>query len=309
MANMLPFKPQVLILFNPFAGQAYNLKRSLEDAAEIWRSRGWEVELRPTKAPGDATIQAQAAASKGYDVVAAAGGDGTVNEVMNGLVGTNTALAVLPVGTVNIWARELGLSMELKRAATNFLDAHLEKIDVGKAGNRYFLLMAGIGFDAAVTAIINPQEKKQLGVLAYVKQAVQLAWRFPGITSHIRIDGKRIRGRVLMVVIGNSQLYGGVVKLTAHAIINDGLLDVCIIKGRSMLTAPLRLISIFTRRYNQDPKVEYYRAKRIQIKGKKVMAVQVDGDYLGVTPMNFQVVPSGLWVLVPPSADATLWKS
>jgi diacylglycerol kinase (ATP) len=309
MANMLPFKPQVLILFNPFAGQAYNLKRSLEGAAEIWQSRGWEVELRPTKAAGDATIQAQAAASKGYDVVVAAGGDGTVNEVMNGLVGTNTALAVLPLGTVNIWARELGLSMEPKRAATSFLDAHLEKIDVGKAGNKYFLLMAGIGFDAAVTAIINPQEKKKLGVLAYVKQAIQLAWNFPGITSHIRIDGKRIRGRILMVIIGNSQLYGGVVKLTAHAIINDGLLDVCIIKGRSMLAAPLRLLSIFTRRYNLDPKVEYYRAKRIQIKGKKAMAVQVDGDYLGVTPMNFQVVPGGLWVLVPPCADQTLWKS
>jgi diacylglycerol kinase (ATP) len=282
MANMLPSKPKVLILFNPFAGQAYNLKRSLEAAADIWQSRGWQVELRPTKAPGDATIQAKAAANAGYDVVAAAGGDGTVNEVMNGLVGTNTALAVLPVGTVNIWARELGLSMEPKRAATNFLDAHLEKIDVGKAGTRYFLLMAGIGFDAAVTA---------------------------GISSHIRIDGKRIRGRILMVVIGNSQLYGGVVKLTAHAIVNDGLLDICIIKGYSMLTAPLRLLSVFTRRYNQDPKVAYYRAKRIQIKGKKAMAVQVDGDYLGMTPMNFQVVPSSLWVLVPPGTEHSLWKT
>jgi diacylglycerol kinase (ATP) len=304
---MLPPQPHVLILFNPFAGQAYNLKLSLENAADIWRKHGWKVELRPTKAPGDATIQASVAASLGYNVVVAAGGDGTVNEVMNGLVGTKTALAVLPIGTVNIWARELGLSMDLRRAATAFIDAKLQQIDVGKAGERHFLLMAGVGFDAAVTAIINPQEKKALGVFAYVKQAIQLAWRFQGVSTHIRIDGKRVRGRILMLVIGNSQLYGGVIKLTANALVNDGLLDVCVIKGSSMLVAPLRLLSIFTRRYNRDPKVVYYRAKRVQIRGKKSLQVQVDGDYLGKTPMNFKVVPASLWVLVPSSADKSLW--
>jgi diacylglycerol kinase (ATP) len=304
---MLPPQPHVLIIFNPFAGQAYNLKLSLENAADIWRIHGWKVELRPTKAPGDATIQASVAASLGYDVVVAAGGDGTVNEVMNGLVGTKTALAVLPIGTVNIWARELGLSMDLRRAATAFIDAKLQQMDVGKAGERHFLLMAGVGFDAAVTAIINPQEKKALGVLAYVKQAIQLAWRFQGVSTHLRIDGKRVRGRILMLVIGNSQLYGGVIKLTANALVNDGLLDVCVIKGSSMLVAPLRLLSIFSRAYNRDPKVVYYRAKQIQIRGKKSLPVQVDGDYLGKTPMNFKVVPASLWVLVPSSADKSLW--
>jgi diacylglycerol kinase (ATP) len=308
MATKLPLQPRVLILFNPTAGQSNNLSQTLENAAHLWRSHGWLVELRPTKAPGDATLQAQFAATEGYDVVVAAGGDGTVNEVMNGLVGTRTALAVLPIGTVNIWARELGLPMDVKRSATAFLQAQLEQIDVGRAGKRYFLLMAGIGFDAAVTAQINPIEKKQIGALAYVKQALQLAWNFQGIRAHIRIDGKRVWGSVLMIVIGNSQLYGGVVKLTAHAVLNDGLLDVCVIKGSSMLAAPLRLLSIFRRHYNRDRKVEYYRAKRVQIKGKKSLPVQVDGDYLAKTPMNFEVVPAGLWVLVPPSVDRSLWQ-
>ncbi|MEA5571097.1 diacylglycerol kinase family protein [Calothrix sp. UHCC 0171] len=307
MGTLLPPQPLVLILFNPFAGQAYHLKQTLESAADIWRKNGWDVELRPTQAPGDATVQARDAASKGFDVVVAAGGDGTVNEVMNGLVGTSTALAVLPIGTVNIWARELGLSMDLRRVAAAFLQAQIEQIDVGKAGTRYFLLMAGIGFDAAVTATINPREKKMLGAIAYVKQALQLSLCFQGIKSHIRIDGKRIKGKILMVVIGNSQLYGGVVKLTAHAVVNDGLLDVCIIKGRSMLVAPLRLLSVFRRRYNLDPKVEYYRAQKVQIKGKKTFPVQIDGDYLGITPMNFEVVVGGLRVLVPPSVDKSLW--
>jgi diacylglycerol kinase (ATP) len=307
MGNKLPSQPRALILYNPAAGQASNVIQSLEMAANIWRSNGWEVELRPTKAPGDATIQAHAATTIGYHVVAAAGGDGTVNEVINGLVGTKTALAVLPMGTVNIWARELGLPMDVKKAASAFLQAKLAQIDLGKAGKRHFLLMAGIGFDGAVTEVIRPKEKKLLGALAYVKQAVQLGLRFRGVSTHIRIDGKRVRGKVLMVVIGNSQLYGGVFKLTANAIVNDGLLDICVIKGRSMFEAPFRLLSIFTKRYNRDPRVEYFQGKKIQIKGKKLLAVQIDGDYLGKTPMNFEVVPGGLSVLVPKSVDKSLW--
>ncbi|WP_073071611.1 diacylglycerol/lipid kinase family protein [Phormidesmis priestleyi] len=96
--------------------------------------------------------------------------------------------------------------------------------------------------------------------------------------------------------------------LTAHAVLNDGLLDVCVIKGDNMLMAPLRLLSIFLRHYDRDPEVNYYRARQVQILGRKVLPVQVDGDYLGVSPMNFQVVPKSLWVLVPPNADRSLWQ-
>ncbi len=308
MGIPLPPQPRVLILFNPTAGQANHLISALERAADRWRDHGWQVDLRPTRSAGDATHLARDAARQSYGVVVAAGGDGTVNEVVNGLVGTQTALAVLPIGTVNIWAREMGLPMDLQRSAIAFLQARLEQIDLGQVGTRYFLLMAGVGFDAAVTAQIRSAEKKRFGAIAYVMQALQLAQKFEGFRAHIRIDGKRIRGRILMVVIGNSQLYGGVVKLTAHAVLNDGLLDVCVIKGRSMLTAPLRLLSIFLRHYDRDPEVNYYRARQVKISGQKGLPVQVDGDYLGVTPMSFQVVPKSLWVLVPPNADRSLWQ-
>lgn len=302
---------QVLIIYNPAAGQSPDLATTLDRVANLWRNRGWQVSIAATTAPGDATIRSQQAAVDGYNAVVAAGGDGTVNEVMNGLVGTSTALGVLPLGTVNIWAREMGLSMDLLKAAASLFDSQLTQIDVGMAGNRYFLLMAGIGFDAAVTATICAKEKKRLGAIAYVKQAIQVAWNFRGVRPKLRIDGKRVRGRLLMVIIGNSQLYGGVLKLTAHATVNDGLLDVCVIKGEGMLSAPRRLISIFARHYNRDPKVQYFQAKQIEIRGQKgkTLPVQVDGDYLGKTPMNFRVVPNSLWVLVPPNADRSLWRA
>ncbi len=308
---MLPNTFQVLIVYNPAAGQSPDLTSMLDRVANLWRDRGWRVEIAATTAPGDATRRAQQAAEAGYQAVFAAGGDGTVNEVMNGLVGTSTALGVLPLGTVNIWAREMGLSMDMLKAAGSLLKSKIMRIDVGMAGNRHFLLMAGIGFDAAVTATVNTQEKKRLGAIAYIKQAVQIAWNFRGTRPKLKIDGKRVRGKILMVTIGNSQLYGGVVKFTAHATIDDGLLDICVIKGEGMLSAPRRLISIFARHYNRDPQVQYYRGRSIEICGRrgKQLPIQVDGDYLGQTPMTFQIVPHSLSILVPPNADRSLWQS
>jgi YegS/Rv2252/BmrU family lipid kinase len=313
MGQPLSASPRALILFNPAAGQA-NLRVALAAAAEIWRQAGWQVELQPTEYAGHATVLAQQAAQNGVTIVVAAGGDGTVNEVVNGIVNTKTALAVLPIGTVNIWAREMGLTMDVRQSAQAFLTAQREQVDVGRAGERYFLLMAGVGFDAAVTAGVRSADKRRLGAIAYVKQAILMAWQFRGVRTHLRIDGKRIRGRVLMLVIGNSQLYGGVVKITAHAVLDDGQLDVCVIKGRRMLAAPWRLLSIFVRQYKlqgvwQDPQVEHYKARRVQITGKKKIPVQVDGDYIGTTPMSFEVVPQGLWVLVPKGADRSLWQA
>lgn len=323
-----------LILYNPAAGQASAVLPQLEAAAELWRGAGWRVALRPTQCAGDATVQAKQAAREGYSLVVAAGGDGTVNEVVNGLVGTETALATLPCGTVNIWAREMGLSMDILQAAEAYLQADRRQVDLGvcrerspkavkrkfaeklaepaPALERYFLLMASAGFDAAVTSEVKSEEKKRFGAIAYVKQAFQTACRYRGVKTKLFIDGKRVRGRVLMVVIGNSQLYGGVIKFTAHALVDDGLLDVCVIKGRNLLIAPQRLLSVFTRVYNRKNEVRYYRAKQLEIRGKKKkkrLPVQVDGDYLGKTPMKFEVLPRAMLALVPPGCDETLWTN
>ena len=301
-------RPRAIVIFNPNAGQAESLQSAIDQASEFWREHHWTVTYAPTQFPGHATQLARTAAREGYDYAIAAGGDGTVNEVMNGLINTNTALGTLPMGTVNIWAREMGLPMDVVGAAKQLLDSTIRSVDVGMAGDRAFLLMAGVGFDAAVTQSVDAGEKKRLGAIAYLKQALQVAWTFRGVRMLLRVDGKRVRGRILMIVIGNSQLYGGVVKITAHAIVDDGLLDVCVIKGRSMMSAPLRLFSVFTRNYNRDPKVAYFKASRIEIQGKKRLPIQVDGDFLGRTPMRFEIRSKALRVMVPSQADRSLWQ-
>lgn len=294
------------IIFNPGAGQAGALEHELRAAADVWAARGWQIDLSPTSKPGDGTILACQAAERRFDVVIAAGGDGTINEVVNGLAGSKTALATLPLGTMNVWARELGLPLHPRAAAEALLNWEVRTIDLGKADDRYFLLMAGIGFDAAITAGIQPAFKRRLGALAYVVRGIEIALRIRGSRTKLILDGKVVIGRVLMVVVGNSQLYGGLVKITKRASIDDGLLDVCVIKGDSFGSALRHVVAILRQRYSHDPDIEYYRARSIRIAARPALPVQVDGDSLGHTPMSFHVVPGALCAFMPhqlPAAD------
>lgn len=297
---------RAMLVFNPIAGQADVFEHDILAACEVWRRHGWSVEVRPTAEPGDGERLAREAAAQGYDLVVAAGGDGTVNEVVNGLAGTQTALAALPLGTVNVWVREIGMPLQPRAAAEAMLHAQIRPIDLGRAGDRYFLLMAGVGFDAAVTAEVRPQAKRRLGIFAYLIRAYDLAWRFRGTRARVVIDGRAVRSRVLMVVIGNSQLYGGVLKLTGRASIDDGLLDVCIIKGNTLRGAPLRLLSLLLQRVTLDPQLEYHRGRMVRIETRERLPVQVDGDHIGQTPMHFEAAPGALRALLPSTLPTDL---
>ncbi|NJN17024.1 MAG: diacylglycerol kinase family lipid kinase [Oscillochloris sp.] len=297
---------RTVIVFNPTAGQAELLEHDLGVAAGVWRQHGWHVDLRPTLTAGDGTRIARAAADEGCDLVVAAGGDGTINEVINGLAGTDTALGTLPFGTMNVWARELRLPLQPRAAAEALLSWQTRRIDLGQAGDRYFLLMAGIGFDAAITAGIKRDEKRRLGALAYVLRGLELALRVRGARTRLILDGRPIKARVLMVVIGNTQLYGGLVKITHRASIDDGLLDVCVIRGDNFFSALRHTIAILGQRRSHDPEIAYYRARRIEVIARPRLPIQVDGDAISTTPMTFSVAPGALLALLPPNLPQDL---
>jgi diacylglycerol kinase (ATP) len=286
------------IVLNPRAGNAEDIS-GVRAAVQTWKARGWEVDLATTAYAGHAIELARSAAQQGYEVVVAAGGDGTVNEVVNGIAHTNTALAVLPIGTGNVWGRELRLPLHSHDAAVCLASGNLVTLDLGKANQRYFLLMAGIGFDAAVTRSVRPEAKRKLGLMAYIVQALRLAPDVRGTRAELLIDGRVVRGNVLMVVIGNSRLYGGYLQITHQANLTDGLLDIVVIKGQDVRSAPLHLLSIVLRRYNTNPDMEYFRAREVTINSAKPLGIQVDGDLIGETPMTFCVEPDALRALVP----------
>jgi diacylglycerol kinase (ATP) len=311
---------RVLLVYNPQAGQgnpapflslangAPNSAAVVKEVAGVWGEAGWTVRVQATNGPGHATVLARAAARRGYDIVAALGGDGTVNEVVNGLAGSETALAALPLGTVNVWVREMGLPVQARAAAQELTQGETRVVDLGRANGRHFLLMAGIGIDAAVTAEVRAGEKKRLGALAYLLQATRLAGRYRGTRTTLLLDGRRVKGRVLQVVVGNSRLYAGVLKVTHQAVIDDGLLDVCVIKGDRVYLLPWHALWVLLRRHVNNPDIEYYRARTISIAANKPLPVQVDGEAIGYTPMIFEIVPGALRVLLPPSVPRELFS-
>jgi diacylglycerol kinase (ATP) len=304
------------MIYNPTAGPR-DVQQELKRVCTVLRRRGWSVEMLVTEKPGDAQTMACSAAQSGScDVVIAAGGDGTVNEVVNGLVGTPTALGVLPVGTGNLWAKQLGIPthtvlhpLRLRDAALGLTRSVVRVIDVGKAGNRYFLCWAGIGLDARVTQELEPRPRhtKRLGALPYVVAAVIVAYDFQGVRARVRVDGRVVRGRILLALASNIQQYGGWFDIAQVARVDDGLLDVFVFKGLGFSYAVRHLLKILSHRHLQDPRVVHRQAREIEVWTEPRVPIQVDGDPAGFTPVRIKVVPKSLRVLIPPSAPADLF--
>ncbi|MDA8219643.1 MAG: diacylglycerol kinase family lipid kinase [Dehalococcoidales bacterium] len=297
------------VVFNQVAGRGVTRER-LEELLEPLRDAGWEIDVEASDARGAATSLAHAAVSRGCDVVIAAGGDGTVNEVLQALVGEQAALGVLPLGTGNVWAHQTGIPMDLKGAVDVLHEGWLRRVDVGQAGDRFFLLMAGIGYDAAVASITRPTEKRRLGVLAYIVKGIGVGLGLSGTRLTIKTaHGDRVF-RALMVVVGNSRTYGGPisVRIAPMARMDDGLLDVVVFTGTGPLQAVWHVIMLVLGRHLRNAGVTYLQGTEYVVESEHTLLVQVDGDAIGSTPMRFRVQPAALSVVVPANPREDLFS-
>jgi diacylglycerol kinase (ATP) len=295
------------LIHNPTAGPR-DVRGSLKRASAFLERQGWSVELQLTQKSGDAMAMSRAAAQDGFDAVIAAGGDGTINEAVNGLVGTETALGVLPVGTGNMWAKQLGIPtytltspLRLYDAAAGLAEGAIRRIDVGRVNNRYFLCWAGIGLDAQVTTEMEPRQRhtKRLGALPYVIATILVARDFKGVRTRVSLDGSIVRGRTLLVLVNNIKQYAGMFNVAPEARIDDGMLDVFVFKGLGFPYVVRHVTKILSQRCLQDPRIVHRQARRIEIWTEWATPVQVDGDPIGTTPIKLEVVPLALRVLVP----------
>ncbi len=311
-----PRRTDALLIYNPAAGPRAELRRDLERVVGYLGERGWHVAIRATRKAGDATELARAAVAARCKAVLVAGGDGTVHEVVNGLAGSDTAMGVLPVGTGNVWAKEIGLPTltltqpdRLLAAARMLVDGEARWMDVGRAGDRYFLICAGVGIDSTVAAQVEPRTRttKQLGALAYLSAGVRIASDFSGVRSTICVDGRTIRTRIVLVVVSNIQLYGGFVKMTPEARVDDGLLDVRVFRGMGPTWVFRHVAGVFTHRHLRDPLVSHYQGRQVTIETAEPYPIQLDGEPVGMTPVSVRVVPRALRVLVPRTVPADLF--
>lgn len=295
---------RICVIFNPAArgNKARRFRKFLNELSQ-------QCALKATTAPGDARRLAQAAAATGYDIIAAAGGDGTVNEVLNGIGDepdgfARARLGVLPLGTVNVFARELKIPTKLEHAWKVLKRAQETKIDLGRAdyledgkpAHRYFMQLAGAGLDARAIELVSWKLKKTAGPLAYVVAGFQaLTEKQPLIT--VTGDGKSVTGE--LVLLGNGKLYGGSFDVFPGADLGDGRLDACVFP-KVNLPALFKLAPGFLlRRKPAEQRVRRIAAEKLELASRSPAAFELDGEWVGHLPATFSMERQKLRVVIP----------
>jgi YegS/Rv2252/BmrU family lipid kinase len=307
------------VIINPAAGPR-DFHQQIKQAVEYLRTRGWEVDLLKTAEKGDATRLARNAADAGYDVAVAVGGDGTINEVVNGLAGSNTALGIIPAGTANVYAVDIGIPIwsplrpnAIRIAAEVIHTGQRRKIDLGQVQladgrRRYFFMWCGVGLDAAITQELRSEDTRRLGMAAWVIAGVMVAVNFMGTRGNVITDHQKDRKRVLWAVVSNGQLYGRLWRIAPEAKMDDGMLDLTVFEGYGVLSTARHLASLTFGQYARDPTVHFYRGSSFTIETRKPLPLHVDAEPIGTTPVKISVVPRSLNVVLPSKLPAHLFQ-
>jgi diacylglycerol kinase (ATP) len=276
MPSVITPKTAVLIA-NPTSGSYIYHETQITDTISFLHQHGWQASLQLTHGAGDASRLAREAVAQHIDVVIAVGGDGTINEIIQELAGSETALGVLPTGTVNVWAREVGIPLDNAGAREVLLHGQIRKIDLGQIEGRYFLLMVGIGFDGEVTHTIERRPLKRFGIVGYLIVAVWMGFGYHGFRVLLELNSHVIKMNALQVIIGNTQLYAGALKYTWRAKCDDGLLDVCVVRKQNVFGRIGFLLDFLLHQEKRRQWVRYETGQVIKIHTREPIAIQIDG--------------------------------
>ena len=300
-----------LLIFNPRAGRGGPKRlHQLEEARRIFGAAGIDTELRPTSAPGEATRLARQAAREGRNLVIICGGDGTMNEALNGIaadpVGRQTPLALLPGGTANVLAKELGLPWDIPAAAEILSRGTLVEIALGlavpledPAAQRYFLCVAGAGPDGIMIYSVKPEVKSKTGILAYWWEGLRqvFLYRFPRfrvITAEHSLDAT-------LIVVGRTKHYGGPFSITTRADLFEDGFELAAITTRSRLRYLSYLPKLWLGKLRAQRGIFFWKSDMVRCEalGSERIYAQVDGEPVGRLPVEFRMVPNALRLLVP----------
>lgn len=289
-----------VLILNPVAGRwrPAGIEERIDRAL---RKHGISCEILRTEKAGDASALARRVAGEGCELVIAAGGDGTVNEVVNGLVGTGVTLGILPLGTVNVLARDFGISLDPKKAIRTLAGGIIKNIDLGCANGRYFTIMAGCGFDAEVVANVLQPIKDLIGGSAYVLKSLETLAKYLATDVVLEMPDETYSTKAFLIVIANVSTYSYNMKITPHASHDNGLLDICVFERPIMdrIGFMHQLADVFVNRHLYHRAVQYFRTTKVTVKSDPEIMVQLDGDSFGTTPVEISIIPRILPVIVP----------
>lgn len=304
-----------VLIYNPVAGRRpTGRERDACRAAELLRAAGLKIELAPTTGPQMAGALASAAVERGADVVFACGGDGTINEVVNGLAGTPAALGILPAGTANIVARELRLPLHPVRAARQFRQWSARRIALGhaqwedsgiatsgvSAPRRYYISVAGVGFDAHIVYKLSPQLKLRWGVAGYVLESFRQLLPYPFPEFAACFNGQARQGT--FAVIHRTKLYAGWLHLAPSAGLFKPELALCSFASRSRLRYLLYATMVMARQHMHLHDVALDICTEVRcapVDPGATIRFELDGELAGILPATFKIVPDALTLLAP----------
>jgi YegS/Rv2252/BmrU family lipid kinase len=271
--------------------------------ARLLSARGIPTEARSTAGPNDATRLARESIESGSDIIISYGGDGTLNEVLQGMIGSSASLAVWAGGTANVVARDLCLPTDVAGLADIIAAGKTRRITLGVARGgagteqRYFFMFAGIGLDASIARKVNPKLKRRTGEFAFWVEGIKhiLTWRADTFT--IEVDGKKYES--VFALIGNGKGYGGGFCMAPNARLEEPLFEVYIVPKRATNLAYLRDLAAVARGNPVVKGVNIVKGRHVKANSSNEPWVEVDGELIGPLPMTFDVVPDALSVIVP----------
>ena len=283
-----------VVILNPLAGNLETARDWQERVESIVRG----LPIRITSHAGEAEALARRAVEEGFGRVVAAGGDGTVNQVANGIAGTKATLGILPMGTINVFAMELGLpSNDLLRCWEIVQNGNVRLVDLPSANGRYFVQLGGIGLDAQAVKETTLAFKRSLGPLSYLISAAHIAARHPPKLSIESEDAPVREGSFLLV--GNGRFYGGPFPFFKQAAVDDGLLDVVVFKRLGFLEIIKYLHDVVFSSDIRVPEIEYFQTRQLRVSSEQDVPMELDGELAGNCPVDFQMHEKALSVVAP----------
>jgi diacylglycerol kinase family enzyme len=289
-----------------------------ERAAQVLRGQGWHIALEETHGGPHITELASQAVQNGLDAFFMAGGDGSLNFAVSGLWGSQTALGVLPAGTANVWAKELGLPdltwtrwMALEESARRLATAEVREVDIGFCNGHPFLLWGGVGLDAFVVHRIEPRGRweKSFAVAQYATSAIRQASLMGGVDLKVHSGGEEISGHYLLAVASNIHLYaGGVAEISPYARLDDGEMDLWLFAGDTWMEAITHAWDLWSGRHIDSDQTRCIPFRKISLSSESPLYIQMDGEAMGDSnEVNLEVRPRALRVLVPENAPRALF--
>jgi diacylglycerol kinase (ATP) len=289
--NSTPINAKVFV--NPDS-KPRRIRRYLKPALKMLRDSGFQLSVYFTEGAGEIMKRAREAAEDKFHAILIAGGDGTLNEAINGILPRPLPVGILPFGGSNVLARELKIPLNPLEAAQVICRKHTKRIDLGVINGRYFSMMASCGYDAYTISRTNRRIKKIIHRYAYVWAGIKDFLGYVPSEIEVILDEAKVKDYGSFVVLSNTHFYGGFHQMTPFAEVDDGFLDVCIYKGKSQIGLLHFVLRVLSNNHLNMRNVRYYRVKRATLTSAKSTLVQVDGDVFGHLPMTAEIAPKVL---------------